>query len=201
MAVLRRVVGSVRGRRARRPWPRGRPGAPAPRRRTAARQGFWYAGGRPGRWSVGVAQQLCRWSVGVAQQLCRWSVGVAQQLCRWSVGVAQQLCRWSVGVAQQLSRCGGRPGYPAQVQQGDHEQQPVTGQPRPHDHDHDRHRDRGPEDHDQPGQQAQPAGDPGRARPGPGRPSATRSTSPFMTQNNPTTRDSRITVPAMSPRQ
>jgi LuxR family maltose regulon positive regulatory protein len=56
----------------------------------------------------------------------------------------------------------GRPGDAAQVQQGDHEQQPVAGQPGPHDHDHDRHRDRRPEDHDQARQQAQPAGDPGQ---------------------------------------
>ena len=39
------------------------------------------------------------------------------------------------------------------------------------------------------------------ARPGRGRPLATRSTTPCMTQNNPTTRDSRIAVPAISPRQ
>ena len=38
-------------------------------------------------------------------------------------------------------------------------------------------------------------------RPGPWLPAATRSTSPCMTQNKPTTRDSSTTVAAMPPRQ
>jgi LuxR family maltose regulon positive regulatory protein len=56
----------------------------------------------------------------------------------------------------------GRPGDVAQVQHGTCEQCPIAGQPGAHDHGHDRHGDRRPEDHDQPGQQAQAAGDAGQ---------------------------------------
>lgn len=65
----------------------------------------------------------------------------------------------------------GRPGHVAQVQRGRREQGPVAGQPDAHDRHQDRDRDRRPEDHDQPGDQAER---PGGAGQHPSRPRAAR---------------------------
>jgi LuxR family maltose regulon positive regulatory protein len=62
---------------------------------------------------------------------------------------------------------GGCPGDVAQVQRGGREQGAVAGQPDPHDRHDDRRGDRRPEDHGQPGQQAERAGGRGQHPPRP----------------------------------